>query len=104
MNSAESSFWSTILTSLGTASLVGFLFWSWINNKFKSLEDRDRESRSRIRELEKQANQTLTKDDHFDIRKEDKENLEKQINEIKADLKGMPEKIVNMLKPFLNNK
>ncbi|HRN80162.1 MAG TPA: hypothetical protein PKY29_04410 [Ferruginibacter sp.] len=89
-------------TSLGSVSLVGFLFWTWITNRFKYMEEMHQDNKVRIRELENLNHQLLSKQDHYHIRKEDSERIEKQISEVKTDIKKMPEQIVNLLKPFLN--
>lgn len=91
----------SLCTTIGTVGVVGFLFWTWLNAKFSYQDKTDAENRARIIQLEKSQADLLSKDDHYEIRKEDKDGLEKQMGEMKKDIKDMPEKIVNMLKPFL---
>ncbi len=86
-----------LCTSLGSAALVGWMFWTWITSKFNFMERTDAENRARIIELERKNAELLSKEDHYIIRKEDKDALERQISELRSDIKHMPERIVAMI-------
>ena len=92
---------SQLLTSLSTLTLVGILFWAWINARFKAAEEKDNENRARIRELEKNQHHFVEKNDHNEIRREDKEGIENQLREMRDDMREMPERIVSMIKQFI---
>jgi DNA-binding ferritin-like protein len=94
-------FLSQLLTSLSSAALVGFIFWAWLNSRFRFVERIMDEQRERIKDLEEKAAESMSKHDHHHIRKEDKEAIEKQLNDLRKDVKDMPHKIVDLIKPFI---
>lgn len=94
----------SIVTALGSCGLIGAFFFMWLNSKFNSIINQIADNRDRIKYFENNYKGFISKEDHSSIRWEDKDGLEKQINEVKQDIKEMPAKIVHMLKPFLNNK
>lgn len=90
-----------LATGLGSAAIVGFLFWAWLTSQLNFIKQENKENRARIISLEKQCATLISKDDHSDLRKEDKEMIEKQIAELKQDIKDMPGKILSTIKNFL---
>lgn len=92
----------SIVTALASCGLIGAFFFMWLNTKFSNMISQIADNRDRLKRLESDNNRFINKDDHSVIRREDKEGLERQINEVKQDIKNMPDKIVNMLRPFLN--
>lgn len=90
MMDSNQLFVANILTSSALVTLVGVLFWAYLNTKFKDNDDLKKEVRD-IRE------RFVLKEDH----REDKGSIEKRLDEITRDLKRMPADIVNMLKQFI---
>lgn len=94
-------FLSQLLTNLLSTGIVGFLFWAWLKSNLKFLEKQISENRARIIDLEKRQNVYVEKNTHDSIRKEDKEGVERQLAEMRKDIKEMPGKILEILKPFI---
>ena len=84
----------SLLTSIGSCGIIGFLFFSWLNAKFEKVE----EIKERLAVVEQNQFKYLSKEDH----KSDSARVEKDIEELKIDIKEMPQKIVDLLKPFIN--
>lgn len=97
----ENVFLSTVLTSLGTATLTGILFWAWLNTKFDSFKTQMDDLKEKNRDLEKRHMEFLLKEDHHDMRREDKEGFENQLREMRKDIKEMPNQLMNMIKQFI---
>lgn len=95
------NFFLQLCTSLGSVSLMGFLFWNLLNNRFKFLENTSSDNKARIKELELKNERHLSREDHHQIRKEDKEGLEKQIYELKKEIRDMPQKIATLVTALL---
>lgn len=94
---STSAFLLQLCTSLGSVSLMGFLFWNLLNNRFKFLENTSLDNKARIKELEAKNEKHLSRDDHHQIRIEDKKGLEKQIYELKTEIREMPQKIATLV-------
>lgn len=94
---STANFLLQLCTSLGSVSLMGFLFWNLLNNRFKFLENTSSDNKARIKELELKNEKHLSRDDHRLIRMEDKEGIEKQIYELKKEIRAMPQEIATLV-------
>lgn len=92
----------SIVSGICSAGVVGFLFWSWLNTKFSMIDNTNKENRARIIKIEENQHSFLAKDEYQEMRREERELIERQISEIKRDIKEMPKNIVDLLKPFIN--
>lgn len=90
-------FLSTVLTSLGSVALVGFLFWNLLNAKFSNQEEKIRDVAARVKELENQNREYVLKEDHHN----DKISMDRQLKEIRDDIREIPQQITNMLRQFI---
>ncbi len=91
----------SIISGLCSAGVVGFLFWSYLNSKFSMIDSQDKENRARIIKIEEKQTLFLAKEDYQEMRREERDLIERQISEIKKDIKDMPKNIVDLLKPFI---
>lgn len=104
----EGNFILNLVTSIGTVSAVGLLFFMWLNTKFNTIDKNIANINRDIERLDGVISAVMNKDDYHYFRKEDKETierleerLEKQIKEVKDELKNMPRNIADMLKQFI---
>lgn len=98
-----------LVTSVGTVSVVGIIFFMWLNSKFQNLEREIDSCQKEIERVDKDMKDMVDKDDYKTLRVEDKESmekveqrLEKRILELANKVENMPNQIVNQLKIFMN--
>lgn len=91
----------SIISALTTSGIVGFLFWAYLTTKFENMKELIIRNDKRIREIERNSNEFVSRKDYSSARKEDKDNFAEQLRELKAEIRDMPERIALILKSFI---
>lgn len=82
-----------LVTSIGSITVVGFLFWTWLNTKMNTLVDSINELKQKINQMETESRDYLRKDEY--LRRDTQ--LETQLHELKQKIDQMPTDIVTLL-------
>lgn len=82
-----------LVTSIGSITVVGFLFWTWLNTKMNTLVDSINDLKQKINQMEAESHMYLRKEEY--LRRDTQ--LDTQLRELKQKIDQMPTDIVNLL-------